>query len=170
MVAIATVLLASCGGNDEPRVTEPPRVAALDKDPPAWASDAALSLTASTPTSVELAWPVPSDANGVREYRVIRTPLTEAGEPIEVATKEPSLKVTGLRSGGTYLFELLAVDNRGNWTTSGLRLKTATADAEGPKFPAGASLTAWEVNDPKEGASADRQQDDIRPVVDGSGR
>ncbi|MFM2145777.1 MAG: hypothetical protein RL732_613, partial [Bacteroidota bacterium] len=112
----------------------------VDTTPP----DAPTGLisTATTSSSVSLSWQVPNDNVGVSSYRVYYRTGTNAF--VYVTVSSPSASVTGLLSGTSYNFYVVAYDAAGNASanSSTLTVSTQTATPTVSVTLTGSSLSA----------------------------
>ena len=104
--------------------------AALDRQPPTKPGN--LRATATTLTSVSMAWNASTDNSGSFTYRVRLW-----GDPTVVVLPrtQTSYTWTGLRPGVQYYFWVEAVDGSGNTATSDLLVVTTPRDTTPPSVP-----------------------------------
>ncbi|NOY91590.1 MAG: fibronectin type III domain-containing protein [Deltaproteobacteria bacterium] len=114
--------------------------ACADKHPPTFQGDAALTLEAATPTTLNISWPSAQDDREVRAYRVFRDDEQIAELPASVH----AYVIEELQPGTDYLVGVVPVDQADN-AGERLSLVASTADGEPPSFPAASSLRIRDV-------------------------
>lgn len=101
---------------------------------PSWPADAAVTVTSSTPTSLELSWPeatVDSDTT-VAGYEV----SVDGAVEVLTSSTERSARLDDLAPGTTYDIGVRALDAKGQWSSPGL-----TTEATTPSYPGVAAGT-----------------------------
>lgn len=109
------------GGGGKRRAPPAPPIGALDATPPT--PPGAAMVTATTPTSVTLAWTASRDDVRICGYRVMAEGFPE---PLAETFGRTTVEVTGLKPGTTYVFTVLAYDTGLNRSPPGAPLSAAT--------------------------------------------
>lgn len=95
-----------------------------DKSPPLWPTNAKLTSSAITNSTITLKWPSATDPSGIGSYIVYKN-----GSFLkEVSASTKSLKVQGLAANKEYAFKVEAVDKKGYVTGNGPSLTTKTSE------------------------------------------
>ena len=105
-----------------------------DTQSPVWAAAAQLVATSFSESSIALSWDEATDEVDVVGYRLFRDGTLEA----EFSAAEGSTIVSGLTSGTSYDFEIVAFDLAGNVSSIGNPTLTASTSAAG-----GTALPTW---------------------------
>ena len=111
-------------------------------DTQAPSTPAGLMSTASTSSSISLAWTASTDNVGVTGYQVLRAPGASGGTFAQVGTSTTASFInTGLTANTTYRFQVRAVDAAGNVSAVSNTVTAATqtgggSDTQAPSTPA----------------------------------
>jgi chitodextrinase len=101
-------------------------------DTQAPSTPAGLMSTASTSSSIALAWTASTDNVGVTSYQVLRAPGASGGTFAQVGTSATtSFNNTGLAAATTYRFQVRAVDAAGNVSAVSNTVTAATQSGGG---------------------------------------
>src|SRR5262249_8479443 len=113
-----------------------PAAAAVDRTPPT--TPGSLRATATTPTSVSLAWNASTDNSGSLTYSVRET---GSGQTRSVAQTQTAYAWTGLQASHTYRFVVLARDAAGSQSGNSNTVTVTTPAATAPAVPANLRVT-----------------------------
>ncbi len=114
--------------------------ACADKHPPTFEGDAALTLEAATPTTLNISWPSAQDDRELQAYRVFCDDQQIAQVPASVH----AYVLEELQPSTDYLLGVVPVDQADN-AGERLSLVASTADGEPPTFPAASNLHIRDV-------------------------
>jgi endo-1,4-beta-xylanase len=100
-----------------------------------------LRTTATTSSSISLAWNASTDNVGVTSYQILRAPGASGGTFAQIGTSTTTSFVnSGLTASTTFRYQVRAVDAAGNASPVSNTLTAATAAGPGPG-PGGCSIT-----------------------------
>ena len=118
-----------------------------DKTPPAWPTNSAVTATAVQSDSVRLTWTGAKDNDKVIGYKVLYDQASVATDSALVKTVfyKNTANIDNLLPNTAYLFQILARDAAGNWSTTGPTITVTTAaiaDTIAPVWSSTAAMTA----------------------------
>jgi putative cell wall-binding protein/chitodextrinase len=132
-----TVKAVDAAGNVSLQGNPQAQVTTLDVIDPGWPTEAALTRSAATATTLTLTWPEATDNAGIAGYRV----FVKGTEDAVVGGAVTQHVVTGLSPETAYDFAVEAFDAAGNRTPRLEARLSTTADETAPTWPGAAALT-----------------------------